>query len=148
MSILYYEYPSSLSPCDDLKKFHSIQFLDGALHDNFSVVMKRAYCKTSVRGATIMRELAFLMNSIVDGGEMEGRDGARTDHSLVNGMLLLTLEEAACFLPRDGFQIILDKLFRMNICYSSRDVVSETSVVETSRKHLSTDGAYTSADIT
>lgn len=68
------------------------------------------------------------------------------EQSLVKARRLQKLEEAGCFLPRKGLQIILDKLFRMNKSGSSRDVVPETSEVETLRKHLSRGRVYKFAD--
>lgn len=60
---------------------------------------------------------------------------------------LQRMEEACCFLPRDGLQVNLENLLSMKISYSSKDFLSETMVVETIRKHLSTNAMYTFADV-
>lgn len=62
-------------------------------------------------------------------------------------MRLHTLEKAGGFLSRNGLQINLDELFRMNIAGYSRNAASETAVVKALRKHLSTDEVCKSADV-
>lgn len=56
---------------------------------------------------------------------MKGRDGGRTDQSLVKAKQLQTLQETGCFLPRVGLQIGWDMALRMNIRGASRNAMSE-----------------------
>lgn len=60
---------------------------------------------------------------------------------------MLKLEEACRSLAGEGWQIKLDYLLKMDICVSPRGVELETVVVETLKKHLSSDGAYKFSDI-
>lgn len=54
--------------------------------------------------ATRMQESASVLKPIVDGLNKKARDGVRTDQSLLTATWLQSLEEAGCFLPRDGLQ--------------------------------------------
>lgn len=59
---------------------------------------------------------------------------------------LRKLQKAGMLLPRDILQLNLDRMLRMNISGCCRDVVTGRAVLETLRKHLSTDRAYKFAD--
>lgn len=130
-----------------MDKFRIIKVLDAAPYERFNVVLKSSYRRTSILRATRPRETAFPLNPVVDELKTKGRVGVRTDQPLVKARRFQTLEEAGCFLPLDGLQINFYKLLRMNRSGSSRNVLSETAVVERLRKHLSTDGVYGFADV-
>lgn len=59
--------------CDDLEKYCSIQFLDGTCYENFSVVLRRAYLRNSIRRGTRIQETASALKSIVERLEMKGK---------------------------------------------------------------------------
>lgn len=74
--------------------------------------------------------------------ECERGDRARTYQSGVKLTHMQKLEEAGCSLPKDGLQITLDNLLRINTGGSYRDVMFETAVVKSLRKHLSMEGVW------
>lgn len=61
-----------------------------------------------------MRETIFSMKPVVDGLKIKGKDGARTYLSLVKERSMQMLEAVACFLPKAGLHIVLDKLLKMD----------------------------------
>lgn len=58
-----------------------------------------------------------------------------------------TLGEVGSFSPRNGLPLYLDKMVRINIFRSSRDVICEAATVLKLRKHLSTDRVYKTAKV-
>lgn len=64
----------------------------------------------------------------------------------MKGRGLCTLEVTHCFRPVDDWKRSRDKLLGVNISCYSRDVVSESALVETMRKHVPTDRVYQFAD--
>lgn len=53
--------------CDDWRKLCSIQVLDSAPYENFNVVLKRAYNKSSMRRVTRMQGTASASKRILRG---------------------------------------------------------------------------------
>lgn len=65
--------------CNDSEKIQSIQFLDAALHEQFSILLRRAYRRNYKRRENKMGKTDSASTSIVEGLNVKGRDGALKD---------------------------------------------------------------------
>lgn len=88
--------------------------------------------------------MAFALEPVVDQLKI---NGVRTDPFLSKAKQLQKTKEAGCFVSRDGLKIQFDKWLRIKTSGLTRDVVSETAVMKTLKKQLSTYGVYKFADV-
>lgn len=84
-----------------------------------------------------MQETASVLKRVLHGLKMERTNRIETNKSLVKSGPLQTWEEPVWPVPKKVLQINLDKMLRISMSALSRDLVSETGVVEMLRKNLS-----------
>lgn len=119
--------------------FHCVQFLDAARYEHFSVVLKRAYSRTSMSKAPKMRETASGLRPVVDRLKTKGMEWSYDKPVLGEGNRMQSLKKVGCLLRRYFLWINLHKLLKMNMNGFSRDLEHETAVAEALRGKLSRD---------
>lgn len=107
---------------DGLEKCFSIRFLDGALNDHFTIVLKRTYSTSFESRAIRMKGKASTLKSNVDRLRKNGSKRAIAVHSPVKSNQMQTLEEAGYFILRNELWSNWYKVLTMNLRLCSWDV--------------------------